>query len=79
MSGNLTITGSVTCNLCSFIGNVSPYSDHLGVSGDTPGYNQSYSRELRIIYGTFTGLHRCFTEDELFNKDEHKHLKIIIL
>ena len=53
-------------------------TDYVGVVINT-NQGQNYNTVLYIMYGSFTGLHRCFTNDELYNSDNHNYLKIIIL
>ena len=50
-------------------------TDYLGVANADAGTGVNYSRQLYIMYNTFTGFHRCFTEDEKFNKDEPQLFK----
>ncbi len=33
---------------------------------------------IRVIAGTFIGMHRAFSDDELFNKEEPQNLKMIM-
>ena len=49
--------------------------DLLGIQFEnTQTGNESYGA-IRCIQGTFTGFHRCFTEDELFDKEEPQLFK----
>jgi hypothetical protein len=66
-NGNLSVEGQITCLLYTISGS---YRDLLGVYADfTPAGSFGY-HQIKIIEGTFTGFHRCFTDDERFNKDE---------
>jgi hypothetical protein len=66
-NGNLIAEGQITCLLYTISGS---YRDLLGVYADfTPAGSFGYY-QIKIIEGTFTGFHRCFTDDEFFNKDE---------
>ena len=37
--------------------------------------NQNYLRQLYIMFETFTGFHRCFTNDELFDNENPQSFK----
>ena len=66
-NGNLIFEGQITCLLYTISGS---YRDLLGVYAEgTPAGSFGYY-QIKIIEGTFTGFHRCFTDDEFFNKDE---------
>ena len=72
--GNINAGGNITCLLYA-IDNSG--TDYVGV-GNVPvpsGYNQSYIRQLYIMYNTFTGIHRCFTNDELFDNENPQDFK----
>ena len=49
-------------------------TDYAGVVLNT-NQNQNYNTFLYIMYGSFTGLHRCFTNDELYNNDNSQVFK----
>ena len=59
------ITGYLSCTMTS-VNNSS--TDYVGVVINT-NQGQTYNTVLYIMYGSFTGIHRCFTNDELFNID----------
>jgi len=72
INGNLTIAGYLIGGFQS--ANKSP-SDYLGLNFDTTQGYSYYGRTVYVLFGTFTGFHRCFIEDELFNKDEAQKFK----
>jgi hypothetical protein len=49
-------------------------TDLVGVANVT-GNNAPFSRTLFIMFNTFTGFHRCFTNDELYNNDDPQKFK----
>ena len=51
-------------------------TDYVGVAINT-NQRQSYNTVLYIIYGSFTGIHRCFKNDELYNNDNQQLFKDI--
>ena len=66
--------GFITCKLQA-IDNSG--TDYVGV-GNVPqpsGLNQPHIKMLFIMYNTFTGLHRCFTNDEHFDKENPQLFK----
>jgi hypothetical protein len=71
IGGNINAGGNITCLLYS-ISNSG--TDYVGV-GNVADNNQNYLRQLYIMYGTFTGFHRCFTNDELFDTDDPQSFK----
>ena len=50
------------------------WTDLVGVANVT-GNNAPFSRTLFIMFNTFTGFHRCFTNDELYNNDDPQKFK----
>jgi hypothetical protein len=54
-------------------------TDFVGVSAwpnsNLEPNNTDFNRRLYIMYQTFTGFHRVFTEDEKFNKEEPQKFK----
>jgi len=50
-------------------------TDYIGVANADGNNNANYSRQLYLMFNTFTGFHRCFTLDEKFNKDEPQLFK----
>jgi hypothetical protein len=60
------INGKLTC---MFETRTATDTDHVVIYGNTELFaNNRY--ELRIAYNTFTGFHRCYTDDELNNENE---------
>jgi hypothetical protein len=49
-------------------------TDYVGVQYDT-SLGANYTLKLSIMYGSFTGFHRCFTNDQNFNKDDIQKFK----
>ena len=49
--------------------------DLVGVNIENTQVNNFNQTTLYVIQGTFTGFHRCFTEDELFDKNEPQLFK----
>ena len=69
--GNFSIDGYIQARCLSI--NKSP-SDYLGLNYDTTqGLNSN--NLVYVLFATFTGYHRPFTEDQLFNKDEPQQFK----
>jgi hypothetical protein len=64
---DVRIEGEITCKLFTISAS---YRDLMGVlvEGTTLGSFGYYA--LKVVEGTFTGFHRCFIEDEYFNKDD---------
>ena len=52
--------------------------DKVGVA-DTIGTGRNESRQMYQIYNSFTDFHRCFVDDELFNKDKPQEFKDIYM
>jgi hypothetical protein len=52
--------------------------DSVGVA-DTGGTNRNESRQIYQIWNSFTDFHRCFVDDELFNKDDPQQFKDIFM
>ncbi len=50
--------------------------DKVGVA-DTTGTGRNESRQIYQIWNSFTDFHRCFVDDELFNKDDPQQFKDI--
>ena len=70
IAGYLTVKMSTTTN---------SQTDYVGVSAwpnsNLEPNNTDFNRRLYIMYQTFTGFHRVFTEDEKFNKEEPQKFK----
>jgi hypothetical protein len=71
IGGNINAGGNITCLLYA-IDNSG--TDYVGV-GNAPDNNQNWLRQLYIMYGTFTGFHRCFTKDPLYNNENPQDFK----
>ena len=65
------ISGYLSCTMTS-VNNSD--TDYVGVVINT-NQGQTYNTVLYIMYGSFTGIHRCFTNDELFNNDNPQLFK----
>ena len=52
--------------------------DKVGVA-DTVGTGRNESRQMYQIWNSFTDFHRCFIDDELFNKDDPQQFKDIFM
>ena len=63
--------GNITCTL-SAVDNSG--TDYVGV-GNADSNNNSFSRRLYIMFNTFTGFHRCFTNDELYDNNDPQKFK----
>ena len=71
-------TGAFYCagNLTCTMGSVDSYgNDYLGVANTSAGGNTQYSRTLYIMFNTFTGIHRCFTNDPLYDNENPQKFK----
>ena len=70
--GNLTVTEKITCKLTTTT-NQNPH-DYVGVPFETnSGATASYT--LQLILNSFTGYHRNFTNDELFDENDAQLFK----
>jgi len=69
--GSLLLSGEIVPTMTSVS---STNTDYCGVSFNS-AFNGVYQTSIKILYGTFTGMHRCFTEDELYNKEEPQKFK----
>jgi hypothetical protein len=69
--GTLLLAGEIVPTMTSVS---STNTDYCGI-GFNSAFNGVYQTSIKILYGTFTGLHRCFTEDELYNKNEPQKFK----
>jgi hypothetical protein len=71
-NGNTFFVGEISAKFTTISGS---YRDLLGcyVEGTVPGNSGNYTAYL--IQGTFTGIHRVFTEDPLFIKEEPQKFK----
>jgi hypothetical protein len=69
--GSLLLAGEIVPTMTSIS---SLNTDYCGVSFNS-AINGVYQTSIKILFGTFTGFHRCFTEDELYNKEEPQKFK----
>jgi hypothetical protein len=60
-SGTLDVTGYFSCKMPS-VANDPNKNDYIGVQINT-SQGTAYTQTLRIMNATFTGFHRCFTDD----------------
>ncbi len=73
-SGTLYLVKQISCN---FVTITNYGTDYIGVNANTSNdANGNYT--MNVMYGTFTGVHHVFTEDELLIKMKHKILKMIM-
>jgi len=70
-TGSLLLSGEIIPNMTS-IGTSG--TDCCGVSFNS-SQGTTYQTSIKIIYGTFTGFHRCFTDDIEFNEEEPQKFK----
>ena len=49
-------------------------TDYCGVTINT-AINTAYTTSIKIMYGTFTGFHRCFTYDIEYNQEDPQKFK----
>ena len=71
-SGNLKLQGSLQCN---FLTIANTNRDLTGIAVENTSVNAFNNTVLYCIQGTFTGFHRVYTDDELFNIDEPQQFK----
>jgi hypothetical protein len=72
MAGTFICGGTITA---LFFGINNSGVDYLGVYYNFPDTSTSASRTICGILGTFTGFHRCFTDDELYNEETEETIK----
>ena len=70
--GNLTLQYQLSCRVFT-IANAN--RDLLGISFENTATGSSRIAVVYAIQGTFTGIHRVFTEDEKFNKEKPQIFK----
>ena len=70
--GDLILNGSINCR---FITVANTNRDLTGIQYEYTNVNDYHNTTLFCIQGTFTGFHRVFTDDELFNIDEPQTFK----
>jgi hypothetical protein len=71
-SGNLHVKGTLEA---SFLTIANTNRDLTGINIDNTNVGNVNNTMLYCIQGTFTGYHRCFTEDEIFNNDDPQKFK----
>jgi hypothetical protein len=67
----VNVSGYLSCKMPSV---ANSGTDYVGVQINT-SQGSDYTSYLYIMYGTFTGFHRVFTEDDKFNKDDPQKFK----
>ena len=69
--GDTYFVGQVTCKMYTI---TNSGTDYIGVAANTAnGASAQYT--IYVMYGTFTGIHRVFTEDPLFDKEDPQKFK----
>ena len=63
-NGNLDVGGQISSILYTISGS---YRDLMGVYADFTPVGSFGTYTYKIIEGTFTGFHRCFTDDEFID------------
>jgi hypothetical protein len=71
-SAFLIVHGSIACRLFSVN---KTNTDYVGTQGNRPSQGSTVLDTLCNLYDTFTAWHRCFTEDELYNKEDPQKFK----
>jgi len=71
-SGNLILQGVLQCK---FITIANTNRDLTGINIENTSVNDINNTVLYCIQGTFTGFHRVFTDDELFNIEQPQQFK----
>ena len=71
LTGQLRIDGSI---MATFLSVNAAYTDMLGLINEVDSGTTS-NQQVYVIFGTFTGFHRCFTDDELFNDENEQTIK----
>ena len=72
MGGNLICDGTIT-GLVFAINNTG--TDYLGVYYNFPNTSTGISCTYYAMLGSFTGFHRCFTNDELYNDESDETIQ----
>ena len=70
--GNLTVQNYIDCRLLTVA--YDPH-DFVGIAVNGTTLNSSGNYTLYVILNSFTGFHRCFTNDELFDINEIQKFK----
>ena len=71
-TGNLVLQGVL---VAKFITIANTKRDLTGINYENTNVNDVHNATLYCIQGTFTGFHRVFTEDELYNNDDPQKFK----
>ena len=71
-TGNLVLQGVL---VAKFITIANTNRDLTGINYENTNVNDVHNATLYCIQGTFTGFHRVFTEDELYNNDDPQKFK----
>lgn len=71
VEGTLVVTGQITCGtfVGTFLSVANTGTDYLCIQINTT-QGTSYQSTVRIAFGSFTGFHRCYTDDILYNEAE---------
>jgi hypothetical protein len=69
---NVFMSGYLQCLFYS-ISNAG--TDYVGVANADGNNNLNYSRQLFLMFNTFTGFHRCFTDDIEFKEEDPQKFK----
>ena len=51
-------------------------TDHLVVQLNYGGIGDAATLRIKVAFGTFTGFHRCYTDDELYNNETDEDIDI---
>ena len=70
-NGNAYFLNQITCKFYTI---ANSGTDYIGVAANTgSGSNGNYT--MYVMYGSFTGFHRCFINDDLFDKNDIQTFK----
>jgi hypothetical protein len=72
MGGNFELDGTITA---LFYGMNNTGTDYLGVQYNFPNTLTGVRLTINAMLGSFTGFHRCFTNDELYNEESEETIK----
>jgi len=68
---NVNVSGYLSCKMTSV---ANSGTDYIGVQINS-SQGSDYTAYLYIMYGSFTGFHRCFTDDNLFDINNTQQFK----
>jgi len=77
INGNLNVYGTIYSSStlsCAMLSVANSGTDLVGVQLNT-SQGTYYNTTLCIMYATFTGVHRCFTKDPLYDNDDPQKFK----